>query len=94
MTVPKKPTMKPVTKPARYCAALDPTLSISPAADVKAPTHKASTHKAQAGEAPIGKAKPGAEAADALERLAKMTPEEQAAALFQTMMASNGKKSW
>ena len=33
-------------------------------------------------------------AADALKRLSKMTPEEQAAALFQTMLASSGKKSW
>lgn len=33
-------------------------------------------------------------AAEAAKRLAKMTPDEQAAELFKTMVASSGKKSW
>ncbi len=89
MTAPKKPPNKPSKKPgmksARPRTALDPALSIPPADDLKGP----------AGTTPTGKDKPGAEAAaEALERLSKMTPEEQAAALFQTILASSGKKSW
>jgi len=81
MTAPKKPR----TKSAQPRATLDPALSIPPATDLKVPAGKPSTDKE----------KPGVEAAaDALERLSKMTPEEQAAALFQTMLASSGKKSW
>ncbi|MDB5487381.1 MAG: hypothetical protein JWQ58_1096 [Reyranella sp.] len=87
---PKKPPKKPGTKSARPRATLDPALSIPPAADPKVPAGKA-----QVGKAQTGKERPGAEAAaEALERLSKMTPEEQAAALFQTILASSGKKSW
>ena len=47
---------------------------------------------------PVSNAKPAGKAdqklAVALDRLSQMSPEEQAAALFQSMMAPRGKKKW
>lgn len=80
MTAPKKPTKKQ----PQAAAALDTNLSIPPD---KTETSADGKTLARSGAKP-------ADAAEALKRLSKMTPEEQAAALFQTMLGSSGKKSW
>ncbi len=86
MTAPKKPTTEARTKSARPHARARSRPSRSrPTDDLEDPAGDPDEQET------LG-ASEGA--AEALERLSKMTPEEQAAALFQTILASSGKKSW